>query len=378
LKRPFRWLSAATLLAAAAIVAVQPASADILQSNATVTLTDFGFSPANVTIALGGTVLFTNQGSTAHQVTTGSAPYPINLGISPGQNMPVGFGAAGVFHYTAPTDCGPGISKPLFVCQDYTITVVDARAGSNYTGTPLPGSGPLATATPVPTVVATQVQRDAVVTIYDTGVTPSSVTVTVGGSVTWINYGNIVHTASSAGGPGQGFDTGGLGPGDKNSFGMFAPGTYTYTSATDCLHGASTPGFSCGPYQVIVTTAPPAANARATVPTALAPPASVAAAANTNITIDDNIGFQPQTLTIKVGQRVTWTNKGNNVHAVVSDTGAFDSGGIGTGASFTWQSVVPGSYTYHSPTDATFTTGGACNCTTPFYGVFAGTILVGQ
>ena len=87
------------------------------------------------------------------------------------------------------------------------------------------------------------------------------------------------------------------------------------------------------------------------------------------------------TVGIEAGQFVNWVNKGNNVHSIVSDLGenpAFDSGGLGAGGTFSFQFTTPGTYTYHSVTDATFVNNGACNCVAPFYGVFAGTIVVGS
>jgi plastocyanin len=62
-----------------------------------VTVTDSGFSPANLTIAAGTTVIWTNRGSVAHTVTDGGK---FNSG-----NLPVGatfkytFTIAGTYHY---------------------------------------------------------------------------------------------------------------------------------------------------------------------------------------------------------------------------------------------------------------------------------------
>jgi plastocyanin len=380
LTRVRRWLALLPMLGLVLLLPPAAATADTLQPNATVIVNDFGFSPANVIIALGGTIVFTNQGSVVHQITTGSAPFAINLPLNPNQTVPIEFDLAGVYHYTASTDCGPGINKPQFQCIDYTITVIDAKPGIPLpAGTPFPT--PIPTTTPLVPSPAPGVQRDALVAIYDNGVPATTVTITVGGSVTWINYGNSVHTATSISGT-PGFDTGGLGPGGKNTFGFFSPGTWTYTSQTDCLDDNHTPGFNCGPYQVVVTTAQPTNSAP---PTAASPgpPSmpSVPPASNTTVTIDDTAGFQPHSLTVKAGQFVTWINKGNNVHSVVSDLGenpGFDSGGIGAGMTFSFQFTTPGTYGYHSVTDATYVNNGACNCAAPFYGVFAGTIVVGS
>jgi len=95
-------------------------------------------------------------------------------------------------------------------------------------------------------------QPSAAVTISDTGPTPRTVSIVAGGSVSWTNAGNGVHTATALPGILLAFDTGGLGHGQAFSASFGVPGTYNYTSTTDCLNGNKTPGFDCGPYSVVV------------------------------------------------------------------------------------------------------------------------------
>jgi plastocyanin len=47
--------------------------------------------------------------------------------------------------------------------------------------------------------------------------------------------------------------------------------------------------------------------------------------------------YQPATVTVRVGSTVTWTNGGPGDHSVTSQTGAFDSGSLGAGE--TWSHV---------------------------------------
>ncbi|HEX6512547.1 MAG TPA: hypothetical protein VF157_09635 [Chloroflexota bacterium] len=84
-----------------------------------------------------------------------------------------------------------------------------------------------------------------VVTITDTGYSPAAVTVAPGAPVTWINKGNNVHTVTTIGGAPLPYDSGGVGPGQSTSAGFSLPGSYWYTSATDCLNGASSNIFPC-------------------------------------------------------------------------------------------------------------------------------------
>ena len=77
------------------------------------------------------------------------------------------------------------------------------------------------------------------------------------------------------------------------------------------------------------------------------------------VTVED-FTFSPQSITIKAGQSVTWTNTGPSVHDVTSDTpGLFASGNLSVGGEgnpyggsqggiFTFTFNTPGTYTYHS------------------------------
>jgi plastocyanin len=60
-----------------------------------------------------------------------------------------------------------------------------------------------------------------------------------------------------------------------------------------------------------------------------------------------NFAFQPASLQIAAGSSVTWTNQDSTAHTVTSDSGAFDSGQLAPGASFTQMFMTPGTYTYH-------------------------------
>jgi plastocyanin len=152
-----------------------------------------------------------------------------------------------------------------------------------------------------------------------------------------------------------------------------------YTSATDCI-GNATPGFNCGPYVVEVGTTPGPPPATAGVP---APGVAASAAgpvvSNTNVTLDEKNGFSPNTLTIRAGQTVTWTNAGTTVHTVTSNPGyfnAFDSGGLDKNQKFSYNFTLPGTYGYHSQTEPTYTTDPNNNNTVSISYAYSGTIVV--
>jgi plastocyanin len=60
-----------------------------------------------------------------------------------------------------------------------------------------------------------------------------------------------------------------------------------------------------------------------------------------------NFAFNPATLNVQVGTKVTWKNLDSAAHHVVSDTGAFDSGVLNNGQSYSFTFNQAGNYPYH-------------------------------
>ena len=71
----------------------------------------------------------------------------------------------------------------------------------------------------------------------------------------------------------------------------------------------------------------------------------MARAATHAVAIAD-FAFAPATLTITAGDTVTWTNEDPVVHTATSTTGAFDSGDLDQGDSFSLTLTTPGTYAY--------------------------------
>jgi len=366
LKSPRVLLAAAVTLAIAVPFAAGVTYADNSVQSATVTITDSGFSPAVVNLATGGTVAWVNQTNNVHTVTTtNSNPAPFDSGgLTPQQTFSYNFTLPGTYVYTSATDCLHANSTPGFGCMTYQI---------NVGASPQPSGTPVTTPTAVPVPAGPPVVQNANIAITDSGFSPGVVTLDVGGTITWANKGNNVHTAVSGQiSPGpptlvngngpvlssspQPFDSGGLGPGQTFSVQFPVIGTYTYTSGTDCgPANSNNTVFNCsGPYTISVVNAPVGANAAA-----VAPPFS-----GPTILIKDSDGFEPNNLTIKAGQTVTWLNLGTTAHSVVGDpsvTPPFNSGGLGSGSDFTVTFQTPGTFHYSSSADS---------------GRFAGTIVV--
>ncbi|HET9982380.1 MAG TPA: hypothetical protein VFQ38_02280 [Longimicrobiales bacterium] len=56
--------------------------------------------------------------------------------------------------------------------------------------------------------------------------------------------------------------------------------------------------------------------------------------------------FRPAVDTVEVGSRVIWENQSDQSHTVTADEGAFDSGPVGVGDTFSRPVVEPGTISY--------------------------------
>ena len=61
----------------------------------------------------------------------------------------------------------------------------------------------------------------------------------------------------------------------------------------------------------------------------------------------DNFSFSPATITVKAGTQITWTNKDDIPHTVVSEDKTFKSKVLDTDEKFTLTPTKPGTYTYY-------------------------------
>jgi plastocyanin len=66
----------------------------------------------------------------------------------------------------------------------------------------------------------------------------------------------------------------------------------------------------------------------------------------TNVTIQDFM-FAPATLMVHAGQTVMWRNNGPSQHTTTSDTGAWNSGTLGVGATFSHTFNSSGTFPFH-------------------------------
>jgi plastocyanin len=236
------------------------------------------------------------------------------------------------------------------------------------------------------------------VTINDSGFSPATVNIAVGGTVTWTNKGNNVHTAQSTNNPnatvGGGpqnpapFDSGGLWVGQTFSFVFPQSGIYTYSSYPDCMNNNAAPGFSCATYMVVVGTTPAATPGGGTPasPSPITVPIGQTVNQNAVVNISDST-FTPPQVTITAGGTVHFVNQGTVTHTAVSGSiqpgppvlvgnsgpalssspPPFDTGGLGPGQSQQVLFPVIGTYTYSSGTDCqNGNTNPAFSCSGPY------------
>jgi plastocyanin len=67
---------------------------------------------------------------------------------------------------------------------------------------------------------------------------------------------------------------------------------------------------------------------------------------NTILIDVENFMFAPLSMTVKAGATVTWTNRDQEPHTVMSSDGSFRSGALDTGDSFSFKFDKPGTYQY--------------------------------
>ena len=116
-------------------------------------------------------------------------------------------------------------------------------------------------------------------------------------------------------------------------------GTPTYTAPTTDNSAAVTP-TPLAPAQTTPTPAP-----TATSPVTKTPEAPAQTSVNVSI---KNFAFNPSSLSVKVGTKVTWTNSDTVPHTVTSDSGSLlKSSTLSPGQSFSFTFTSPGSDSYH-------------------------------
>jgi plastocyanin len=268
------------------------------QAASAVTIDNFAFTPAELSITTGTTVTWTNAQGAPHTVTSDTGGQFDSGIFNQGQTFSHTFNDAGEFPY----HCN--------VHPSMTAVVNVAAAAAPAAPEPTAAAAPAAPATPEPA-------GGSAITMDNIAFTPSEVTVAAGTIVTWTNaQAGVPHTTTADGGQ---WDSGRMETGATFSFMFSVPGDYAFFCA---IHPARMRGV------VHVTGDAPVAQQ------------------TLNVT---ELAFTPQEFTIPAGGTVTWNQSQDGVrHTITADTaGQFDSGVLTTGQSFTFTFNTPGEYAYH-------------------------------
>jgi len=284
-----------------------PAAGDVRIINDT-------FQPGSITVNVGGTVTWSNE-DREHTVTARDRSWDSGI-FDVGQSFSQTFSSPGTVEYFC------------IIHPDMVGTVVAVGDGGEP---PLPPPPPPPPPSPPPPPPPAPGLSD--ISIVDNDFDPSTMTVTVGSTVRWVNTGNLPHTATAAGQ----FDSGILMTGDTWSRTFNTAGTFSYICT---LHPEMTA-------TVVVTgtdgKAPPPVDPPPPSPSAppggdpVSPPSSA-------ISVVDN-DYQPRSRTVPVGSTVSWVNTGNLPHTVTA-AGQFDSGILMTGDTWSRTFNTAGTFSY--------------------------------
>lgn len=317
------------------------------------------FAHQDLTVAAGTTVSWTNVGDVIHTTTSNDGLWDSDI-LQSGQTFSFTFDQAGSF----PFFCA------IHPSMTATITVTGPPGAQTApAATATPTSAPTLQPTPTATVGPTSTTEAQPTATPPPGGTALPVTVNLdmknfshqdatvpaGTTIVWTNGDAVQHTVTS-GSPsdpdaGSVFDSGA----DSSDW-VVGGATYSLTFNEAgvfpyyCwIHGASMSGT------ITVTAAQPAAGATAptTAPTATAPPPSTAtpipepAAASSGLTTNASIqNFAHQDLTVQIGTTVVWTNRDGAGHTTTAVQGAWDSGRLGQGQSFSFTFTEAGVFAY--------------------------------
>ncbi len=266
-----------------------------------VSIADFSFAPATLTVAQGATVTWTNNGLARHTVAADDGSFH-SPDVRNGQTYSRTFATPGTYTYLC--DIHPEMKG--------TIAVTGAG------GTPPPP--------PAPTTAPPAVTAQGDIRIADFNFAPRSITITAGQSLTFVNTGVARHSATARDGS---FDTGLLPRGQSATRTFATPGTFLYFCT---LHANMTGTILV---QGKDGSAPPP------------PKEVVAAVAKAGDVQMVDFDFSPKQLTVAAGASVGFTNGGVAPHTATAKDGSWDTGIVRSGATTRITFDTPGTFTYY-------------------------------
>ena len=280
-------------------------------TTATVSLIDESYQPPGLEVAVGATVVWENiDGDDDHTVTSTDGVFDSGV-LSAGTAFEHTFEEPGTYRYFCAIH--PEMEGTITVVGDAPVPS-DAVVAESQTV----AESPATAVSPVPA---------AAVSIVDLSFEPATIEVDAGATLTWTNDDSIPHTVTARA---EDFDSGVMMSGDSFSHTFETPGTYDYFCA---IH----PSMSA-----TVVVREPVAPGDAVA--ASGTPADTAATL-TEVTVVD-VAFQPADIEVVVGATVDWTNEDPFAHTVTARDGAFDSGTMDDGETFSHTFSEPGTFEY--------------------------------
>jgi plastocyanin len=329
-----------------------PSTPDSRPATGTVNIIDFAYDPGSSSIRVGDTLVWENFGAAPHTVTAEDGSFTSG-NLSSGQTYRRTFTTTGTFTYFC----------TLHPEMRAAIAVGDAGSPTPPPPPPPPPAAAAESAAPPPPPpppAATGSEPRAPVTgtvqMIDNAYRPSRIELRVGDTLVWANDGSVPHTATARDGS---FDTGFVSPSTQASRRLSSPGTFAFfctihpemtgTLVVEPAPAGSDPPIDDGVFTVSgtdgeepTTTADAVPQADDGSPEGLGQDVS----APSIVAVVDN-AFRPGRLEIDAGTTVVWEWSGVSPHTVTARDGAFDSGILQTGASWSRTFDDPGRYAYY-------------------------------
>ncbi len=318
-------------------------------TTATVSLANDTFTSRAVTIAVGGTVIWTNNDGGAHTVTASDASFDSGV-MAGGATFQRPFTAAGTYPYVC----------DLHSNMTGTVIVVDAAGNapppaSSPPATQPPATTPAAAAPPPATTPRSGGTPAALPTLAQVAMAndlfaPPTITVAVGGTVRWLNNDTRPHTVTAAD---KSVDSGIIAKGATYERTFPTAGTYPYvcdlhSNMTGTVIAATNPTAAAAAAASVAATPSRKKTPTPTTTTTKKTPAKAAGAAapaSSSVSMKGSV-FTPKSVTIRPGGKVTWINDDSVVHTVTADDGSFDSDVIATGGRHEHTYAKAGTYGY--------------------------------
>ena len=286
---------------------------------ASVTLIDESFQPPALEVAVGATVVWENiDGDDDHTVTAEDGAF--NSGVVPaGTAFEHTFEAAGTFLYFCaihPEMVGTVTVVGGAPAEAEDVTVESpTSAGTAVTSD---GTDP-ADASPTGPVEAS---------IVDLAFEPAVIEVEAGASVTWANEDSVPHTVTARTAD---FNSGVMQEGETYSQTFDEPGTFDYFCA---IHPSMSGSVVVGELAAVEDAVDEVGD-----------PSVDAVGAVTTVAVV-GVAFEPESIEVPVGTTVDWTNEDPLAHTVTASDGAFDSGTMDGGQTFSQTFDKPGTFDY--------------------------------